>query len=210
MAGPSRPLQASGPPDSNALGRVPRNGDFARLLEAASAPAAHRLEIDRDDGDARAARATRFGGAPPRTPDAAPTDPAESSATPHRDANRSGTRPPAPSGPPGMAAGRTLPAVSRIPASDEPAEVPVPPPADPPDLAALAGRAVRAWMRRPPKDRVAIALLAIGAGWMLLTIGAATLAQPGDGVGALVVLALIAFFVLGGWRRRRRPGDPKG
>ncbi|MFM1988179.1 MAG: hypothetical protein RJA99_1136 [Pseudomonadota bacterium] len=211
MAGPSHPVPTAGLPDSTALGRAPRDGDFARLLEAASAPAAHRLQAAAAEAG-RAARATRFGGAPPQQADGPPPHEDTPAAAPGAGATRFGGRPPAPIGPPGMAAGRTEPlepAEQPPSAADAPtaAAGPAMPSAGPADLAALAGRALGAWSGRPPKDRLVIALLAIGAAWMLLTIVATALTRSADEVGTLVVLALVAYFVLGGWRRGRRKRD---
>jgi hypothetical protein len=159
------------------LGGAPRDGDFARLLEAASAPSAHRMRVDEtpglEDADSRAARAGRFSGSPP-----APANPA------------------APYGPPGMAEGRirTVP-----PHATSPDGMPDP-------SAAVAG-AVSAGSRRPLKDRIVAVLFGVAALWLLLTILSAAAHDVGDATGLLVVGAIVAFLVLRNRSRRQRPPD---
>jgi hypothetical protein len=182
------------------LGGAPRDGDFARLLEAASAPAAHRMRIDPatlglEDAASRAARAGRFTGTPPV--EAATSQPPEDMGRPERAASSAASRPAAaPYGPPGMAEGRTraLPPRGASPGgTTEPA-------------LALAA-AVTGWGRRPLKDRVIAVLFGLAGLWILVSILSAAARDFGDATGLLFVIAVIAFMVLRGRARRQRPPD---
>lgn len=160
------------------LGGAPRDGDFARLLEAASAPSAHRMRVDEtlglEDADSRAARAGRFTGSPPAA--------ARTTAPPY--------------GTPGMAEGRTR-AVPPRAAS----------PGVMPDPSAAAAGAVAAWSRRPLKDRIVLVLFGVAALWILLSILSAAAHDLGDAAGLVVVGAVAVFLVLRSRLRRQRPPD---
>jgi hypothetical protein len=186
------------------LGGAPRDGDFARLLEAASAPSAHRMRVDEtlglEDADSRAARAGRFTRAPPSvaTTGQPLQDPRFGGGPPPADEGpaSAGARPAAPYGPPGMAEGRTR---AVPPRAASPNGMPEP-------SAAVAG-AVAAWSRRPLKDRIVIVLFGVAALWLVLSILSAAAHDLGDATGLVVVGAVVAFLVLRNRSRKRRPPD---
>jgi hypothetical protein len=149
MAGPPTPRAlptSTWRPDDPALGAAPQDGDFARLLEAASSPGAHRMPV------------------PPEIEGGGPTSP----------------RRRVPYGPPGMVrdhAGDVLPPVA-------------------------AG--ARRWAERPLRERIVSALFVLAGLWIVLSVIDAASHSSGDEAGALVVLAVVAFFVLRSWMRSRR------
>lgn len=176
-------------PGSPTLGGAPRDGDFARLLEAASSPAAHRMDPE--------AVAAAFTG--------------ESVVR-----RATGT---APYGPPGMVrplAEREHGAQSddaAAPAADGFGHRPqatrfggAPDPSRAAEAAAQAARTVATrWSQRPMRDRVVFGLFALAALFILGSIVSNLLESSADGdLGALLVLALIAFFVLRGFAARAR------
>ena len=189
VAGPSS-LPVASPTVTTGLGEAPRDGDFARLLEAASTPGAHRLEAHLPIGvpgavpagraaAGRRAAAAQFGrraGAP----GAAGADASTAGRAGAGDAlvetaggapvqRRGGSRPPA------AASGRS-------------------------SAAGAPGRSIR--------DRVVAVLFVVAGLWIVGAFVAALRDSPGDDLGALLVLALIAFAVLRGWSRARRRPPP--
>jgi hypothetical protein len=66
---------------------------------------------------------------------------------------------------------------------------------------ALRGR----WAERPLRDRVVQVLFALAGLWILLNVLDAVTHRGAEDLGPLVVLAVVAFFVLRGWLRGRRP-----
>ncbi|RPH45008.1 MAG: hypothetical protein EHM87_08100 [Burkholderiales bacterium] len=182
---------------SRELGGAPRDGDFARLLEAASAPAAHRMKVDPsafgvEDATSRAARAGRFTGAPPARDAGARGTWSDDDG----DAPPAPARPAAPYGPPGMAEGRTRAA----PARGSPSGGNAGPVQSPAGL-------VAGWARRPLKDRIIIVLFGIAGLWILVSILATAARDHGDATGLILVIAVVVFFVLRGRSRRQPPPD---
>lgn len=183
--------------DTTRLGGAPRDGDFARLLQAASQPGAHRLH---------------------RTMQALP----EIASTPHatRDALRAPSDPTvrdrpalidglfgqsAQTGTAQAASGghAMVPTVSRTEVAHA-------------DAAMQAGtHALQAgssmlqrWSRKPPKDRAVSALFFIAALWIGLAILGQLFTQFEDHAGALILLAIGAFMFFG--RRARRAQQASG
>jgi hypothetical protein len=196
--------------DTVALGGTPADGDFARLLEAASAPAAHRLGIDPSLADGmllaprrglrRSGGPTGADGAPPRIRSLG--SPSERAANGDAPGRAGPVPPPAALGRGTAPADATRPgAAVALPADAVPAS-----PADRVGRAAdPVRRAVAVWSSRPLRDRLVGLAFALVALWIVLTVVTAALAEPGDATGALIVIALSAFFVLRGLRRNRTP-----
>ena len=98
------PRRNSGPaahPVPDTFGAAPRDGDFARLLEAASSPAAHRMQVD--DALREVGVVTRGpGGARRRAPFGPPgmirdtAGPTDRGAASHAAAGRAAAQPPSP------------------------------------------------------------------------------------------------------------------
>ncbi len=187
MAAPDFPRALPGAtwrPNDPALGAAPADGDFARLLEAASSPAAHRMRVPPEVegwGPTRSGRRVPYG--PPRMVRELATS-----------AARGGHE--AAAGPrPGSGAGTDA---TR---------------GGPPDLAGALSSGLRAgvrrWSERPPRERLVLIFIALVALWMLLGVIDAAARSLADDPGLLIVLGVVAFFVLRGWlgSRRRRPGD---
>jgi hypothetical protein len=183
--------------DTTRLGGAPRDGDFARLLQAASQPAAHRLH---------------------RTMQALP----EIVSTPHatREALRAPSDPTVRDRPAlidglfgqsaqtGTAQGASgghamVPTVSRTEVAHA-------------DAAMQAGtNALQAgssmlqrWSRKPPKDRAVSALFFFAAVWIGLAILGQLATQFEDHAGVLILLAIGAFMFFG--RRARRAQQTSG
>ncbi len=164
-------------PNDPALGAAPADGDFARLLEAASAPAAHRMQVPPEIegwGPTRPARRVPYG------PPGMVRDLSTSAARDGHGA-ATGAKPRAgaqPAGPPDLVG-----ALSRLSAG------------------------VRGWSDRPPRERIVLVAFALVALWVLLGLVDAAVRSATDDPGLLIVLGVVAFFVLRGWfgsRRRRR------
>ncbi len=213
------------------LGGAPRDGDFARLLEAASAPSAHRMRVDEtlglEDADSRAARAGRFTGSPtaPATMGQRPQDPRFGGGPPAADdgpasgaARASGDTDTAGFGHgSGTAHADPQPAAARAAAPYGPPGMAegrtraVPPraasPGALPDPSAAVAGAVAIWSSRPLKDRIVLVLFGVAALWILLSILSAATHDLGDATGLLVVGAVVAFLVLRNRSRRPRPPD---
>jgi hypothetical protein len=213
------------------LGGAPRDGDFARLLEAASAPSAHRMRVDEtlglEDADSRAARAGRFTGSPPAATamGARPRDPRFGGGPPATDEGHAtvGAGPSGHADTTGFGHGsapahhEAEPAVARTAAPYGPPGMAegrtrgVPsraaPPARTPDPSAAVAGAVAAWSRRPLKDRIVVVLFGVAALWILLSIVSTAAHDFGDATGLLVVGAVVAFLVLRNRSRRQRPPD---
>jgi hypothetical protein len=202
MARPRLPLLrrdpgAGGGPAT--LGEAPADGDFVRLLEAASRPSAHRLGIDRAaspaDPEAIATRGGRPPGADARPADARSADPVPA--------------PSAPPAPPDTAWGRTATGSTQ---ADAGARLPAPTAADAPD--GSTGRPpspLSAGHPAPPRpagrslrDRLVGVALAIAVLWTLAVALGRAMDAPDDAFGMLVVLGVVAFLVLRGRLRRRR------
>lgn len=148
--------------DLRGHGDAPRDGDFAKLLEQASRPSAHRMLVDPVASPGNVASRWRRGSNDPNGRVAA-TGEAQADELP-----TGFGRADAPRGPPGMAEGRT-----RAPAP----------------RAAGGG-----W------SRIVFALIAL---WVVVAFVGALLESPGDNLGALLMLGVIAWFA---WSRvRRRP-----
>jgi hypothetical protein len=176
-------------PHDPALGGAPRDGDFARLLEAASAPRAHRMKVDPEVEALGSVRRTRAR---------------------------------APYGSPGMNWGRALPLPGRAGGgtgaeADTGGATRLDTEAAPGNQTAAddatfgagasrpARRGTRPWSGRPLRDRVVAILFAIGGLWILLNVLDAATHRGAEDLGPLFVLAVVAFFVLRGWLRKRRP-----
>jgi hypothetical protein len=173
------------------LGAEPRDGDFARLLEAASEPAAHNLrvpaEVNRFTGRIAAGRAAAAGPATGRT----------DSAFGHAGAGRH------PTGAPGEVTRSGGTAGPRPPAS--PGEVAA---ADDRSsgLPAPVGDALAQWSRRSPRDRVVAMIFAFAVLWIVVAVVAGLFQADAPDLGPLFVLAVVAFFVLRNrFRSRGRP-----
>ena len=190
MAGPPDPrsLPASTwRPDDPALGAAPKDGDFARLLEAASAPAAHRMRVPPEVEGWGATRTPR------RVPYGPPGMLREHAGTPVPRG-----RLPEPMDVPGEG----LPQASFGTAARNGPGAGV----APPRLPAL----VRGWSGRPLRDRIVAVLFALAGLWVLFGIIDAAARSGGEDLGVLAVLALVTFFVLRGWlRSRRSPTDSR-
>ena len=193
MAGPPdhRALPASSRrPGDPSLGAAPKDGDFARLLEAASAPDAHRMAV------------------PPEVEGWGATRP------------RRGT----PYGPPGMVRDLAADAAARQPLQETPASTQAPAAVRDADRADGSGAAPASGGRRPPfatlprlplgvaggagrprRDRVVPVLFALAGLWILLGVIDTAARSGGQDLGVLFVLAVVAFFVVRGWIRSRRP-----
>jgi hypothetical protein len=213
------------------LGGAPRDGDFARLLEAASVPSAHRMRVDEtlglEDADSRAARAGRFTGSPPAaaTMGQRPQDPrfgggppafeegaASVAARASSDADTTGFGHGAGPAHHGDEPAATRPAAPYgPPGMAEGRTRAVPPrtasPGGMPDPSAAVAGAVAAWSRRPLKDRIVTVLFGVAALWILLSILSAAADGLGDATGLVVVGAVVAFLVLRNRSRRQRPPD---
>lgn len=186
MAGPPdfRSLPASGwRPADPALGAAPKDGDFARLLEAASAPAAHRMKEPPEIEGWGSTRARR------RVPYGSPGMLREHA---DADAAASGDRPTDPMDIPGEG----IPQAVRGTAAGDRSGAG----STPPRLPAL----VRGWSDRPLRDRIVAVLFGLAGLWVLLGVIDAAARSGGEDLGVLAVLALVAFFVLRGWLRSRR------
>ena len=179
MAGHDPRLVAGMPwtPGSPQLGGAPPDGDFARLLEAASAPSAHRMTLHPE--------LAALGAGEPRR------------------ALRDALARPAP-----IRGAAPLPHRAEASAA-APARV-GPPTQDPAAAAGAVALGIAArWWRRPLRDRVIGLVALLGMLWIAAQILEAVLAGPGDQLGALVVIAVIAFIMLrGAFTRRRPPSDP--
>ena len=171
--------------DTTRLGGAPRDGDFARLLQAASQPAAHRLH---------------------RTMQALP----EIVSTPH--ATREALR--APSDPtvrdrPALIDGLfgqsaqtgTAQGASEVAHADAAMQAGT--------NALQAGSSMlQRWSRKPPKDRAVSALFFFAAVWIGLAILGQLATQFEDHAGVLILLAIGAFMFFG--RRARRAQQTSG
>jgi hypothetical protein len=186
VAAPNAPRAIPGAtwrPNDPALGAAPADGDFARLLEAASSPAAHRMRVPPEIegwGPTRPGRRVPYG------PPGMVRDLATTAARGGHEA-ASGPRPGAGAVSEGSHGG-------------------------PPDLVGALSRlsaGVRRWSERPPRERLVLIFIALVALWMLLGVIDAAARSLADDPGLLIVLGVVAFFVLRGWigSRRRRPGD---
>ena len=171
-----------------APGDAPADGDFARLLEAASRPSAHRLGIDpalSGVGDGRVA--VRSG---PWRDRAAP---AVDAAAPgiDQDAGDAVPRPAAaqPSVPGGT---RDGPGVFGMPARS-------PGPARP-----SAARSPGLFAGRSLRERLVGIAVVIAVVWTLAVMLGRAMDAPDDTFGLLIVLGFVAFLVLRGRLRRRR------
>lgn len=189
MAGPPdhRALPASTwRPHDPALGGAPRDGDFSRLLEAASSPRAHRMRVD-PEVEALGSDTRRR----PRTPYGSPG------------MNR-GRALPVP-GRPADGAADDASGAARL---DTPSGMGDPTAADDATFGAGTSRPARAgtrpWSGRRLRDRVFAILFALAGLWILLNVLDSATHRSSEDLGPLVVLAVVAFFVLRGWLRGRR------
>jgi hypothetical protein len=178
-------------PHDPALGGAPRDGDFARLLEAASAPRAHRMKVDPEVealglGTRRRARAP-YG-------------------SPKMNWGRALPLPGRPGGGGGGGAGEDADGAARL---DTTADSGNQTAADDAAFGAGASRparpGARPWSGRRLRDRVVAILFALAGLWILLNVLDAATHRGAEDLGPLVVLAVVAFFVLRGWLRARRP-----
>ena len=184
--------------DTTRLGGAPRDGDFARLLQAASQPAAHRLH--------RTMQALpEIVSAPPAAQDSlrAPPD------SPMRDRSalidglfRPSTQPVAvqgASGGHGMV--QATPSRPDLPRADATLQAGT--------NALQAGSSMlQRWSRKPPKDRAVSALFFFAAVWIGLAILGQLATQFEDHAGLLILLAIGAFMFFG--RRARRAQQTPG
>jgi hypothetical protein len=185
MAGPPDHRGTPAPtwrPRDPALGDSPRDGDFARLLEAASAPRAHRMRVDPE--------IEAFGPTRPRR------------RAPYGPPGMNWGRVPTP--------GASMPPGADEPGADSAARLPGASP-DAGGFGAGAPRPARADARPRPgralRDRVVAVLFAIAGLWILMNVLDAATHSGGGDLGVLLVLAVVAFFVLRAWLRPRRPSD---
>jgi hypothetical protein len=182
-------LRTSGPaalaaPDTSGAG--PRDGDFARLLEAASSPAAHRMQVD--DALREVGVVARGAG---------------------------GARRRAPFGPPGMIRDTTRSADHGAAGHAEAAQAASGHVASGRVGAPPSPRAAAAGTDRPARrlrDRVVSIAFALAAFWIVLSVASSLLHSPGDDLGALLLLGVAAFIVMRAWSRAsaraRRPEGP--
>jgi len=174
-------------PGSPTLGGAPSDGDFARLLEAASSPAAHRMDPDAVaaafTGESVVRRAT---GTAPYGPPGMVRPLAE------REHDAQSDDAPAPDG------FGHRPQATRFGGAPDPTRAA--------EATAQAARAVATrWSERPIRDRVVFGLFALAALFIVGSIVSSLLESSADGdLGTLLVLALIAFFVLRGFASRSR------
>lgn len=171
--------------DPAALGNAPPDGDFARLLEAASRPAAHRIGPDpaRSVGGIDRLAALRD-----RIRDAAPA-PATDATAHDGDARRAE----APSDSRGAPEGEAAGASDRIWGRSATGAVERPAPRT---AAVFAGRSLR--------ERIVGIAVVIVVLWSLAVVLGRAMDTPDDAFGMLIVLGFVAFLVLRGRLRRRR------
>jgi hypothetical protein len=157
---------------------APPDGDFARLLEAASLPTAHRMDVDPTLA-ALVTPDTRVFGTARRPVWGSPGMVREQPAAPDRPPTR-------PSGARGRAGAE----------------------ASGPDGTAAPRAARVHWSERPLRDRVVQGLFALAILWILGGFVSALLESPGNALGGLLVLGAAAFIVLRAWARRRPRTPP--
>jgi hypothetical protein len=178
LPGPGARLPASGD--------APPDGDFARLLVAASQPSAHRMSVDPTLA-AMVTPDTRIYGTSRRPVWASPARPPE---------RTDAAAPTAPQGGAGSDAWGRAGAVGRAPDAGQ---------APGAGATALRGR----WAERPLRDRVVQVLFALAAVWIVGGLVSAMLESPGDALGGLLVLGAAAFIALRAWAHRSPRTPPR-
>lgn len=191
--------------DTTRLGGAPHDGDFARLLQAASQPAAHRLhrtvqtlpEIEPTAGSARGTMRAHPGTGARDSNTLTDGVFGHASASGHSDA---GTHAMVPTGASRPVVLRAEEAVME-PAGTQPTVTDASLQAGASALQAGSGMLQR-WSRKPPKDRAVSALFFVAALWIGLAILGQLVTQFEDHAGLLILLGIGAFLFFG--RRARR------